>query len=511
MCRSLSPSAPRLLRLMRHIVLRSALLLLLSMTAALTAGCRRTAPPNVLFIVSDALRADVLSCYGGSAATPNLCGLAARGVLFEHAYATAPWTLPSSVALFTGSYPEVFRHGAGSTAERFYAVPPDETLLAEELAASGYRTEGVVENPVARRSHAMQGIESLDYGPGGSDAIRQRLAALDPPLGFVERDARYRPILWSVGDLLDGGLDPRHGGARPFFHLHWIDDPHAEYKPPDAFLDRLDPAVVAALPRSLDYYVGLGHHNSPRRNLHKLRGQVGRLSAEEIEFLRTLYRLEVESVDERVGDLLEALDRSGAADRTIVVFTSDHGEAFGEHGDFLHGVNLYDELVHVPLIIAGPGVAPGRRIAEPVSHVDLVPTLADLLGVEAPKGVQGVSLRPVLAGLDGERSAGRRRFLYVASPDRIDREAVVHGRYKLIAGTHGSSVELYDTVADPGEIHDLSAEKLDVVATLQSGLLELRAAVERLRAAHAGDQSPEELERIREETLEELRSVGYID
>ena len=99
----------------------------------------------------------------------------------------------------------------------------------------------------------------------------------------------------------------------------------------------------------------------------------------------------------------------------------------------------------------------------------------------------------------------------MASPDRLDREAVVHGRFKLIAGTHDSAVELFDTVADPGERHDLSGEQLDVVGTLQSGLLELRAAVERLRAAHAGDQPPEELERIREETVRELRSVGYID
>ncbi len=475
-------------------------LLLVSCTllASGALGCGTAPKLNVLLIVSDALRADVLSCYGGPAATPNICGIARRGALFEHAFSAAPWTLPSSVAIFTGQYPAVFRRTDDSEAEgKYYVVPPGETLLAERLRDRGYRVQGVFENGVALQAQALQGIELPRPGPRRVGEILERLGRLDPPLGFVERDERYRPLAWSLSALV--------AADEPFFQVHWIDDPHAPYRPPEPFLDRAD---ASGLPRTLAYYTGLGHINRPTHGFRKLRAEVGKLSAEEIEFLRTLYRREVESVDERVGFLLEALRRSGAADHTVVIFTSDHGEAFGDHGEFLHGVALYTELVHVPLLIAGPGVEPGRRISRPVSHVDLVPTLAEWLGVDGFSGTPGRSLQGLLRG---QPTARRRRLLFVASPDRLERESVIRGRYQLIGGTADQPPELCDYIADPGERDDLADRSPEVAASLQAGLAELHEAVGRLRAARAGDAPPEELERIRRETLDELRAVGYLD
>lgn len=470
------------------------------LVAVLLYGCAEPPRPNLLLIVSDAFRADAVRCDGGEMRTPNLCRLAAAGVTFENAFAGAPWTLPSAVALVSGNSPSQYHleDGERGTPElhgRVYRIPPSEPPLGELLVAAGYDVEAQVENPVVTRAGALRGFARHSFGP---ERNRKVLDGLDPRIGFELRDGRYRVMLRS----LDFVLQPRE---RPFAYLHWIDDPHAEYRPPRSLLER---EPLPELPRELDFYLGLGHHDSPRSGLRKLRHHAASLSPEELAFVRRLYRLEVESVDERIGYLLRALELSGQADRTLVVFTSDHGEGFGEHGDYLHGVSLYDELVHVPLIVAGPGVASGHRVETPVSHLDLAPTLTDLMRVDGLGEVQGESLRDLLAGGDGPDAP---RTIYLSSPDRLDRDAVVSGRYKLIAGLGTGGVELYDRVADPGETVDRAADLPEVRRDLEGRLRRARRVNERLRLARVAAQNPEILDETVEETLRTLRSVGYID
>ncbi len=481
-------------------------------------GAGRGPRVNLLVLVSDALRADALSCYGGPAHTPNLCALARRGVLFENAFAAAPWTLPSAVAIGTGRSPARYatepvegRHGRRS---RVYRVPASEVLLGEMLSERGYDAELSIENPVARRGHAFQG-----FSPGGLGARRRSrvLAELGSRIGFEDRDPRYERLAW----LLDRLLRPRsphpsrdRDRVQPFALLHWINDPHAEYRPPAPFLPE---AAARGLPRALDFYTGLGHRRKLGENLHRLRRWVPELSRAELGFVHRLYLGEVESMDERVGYVLDALEASGLADSTVVVFTADHGEAFGEHGDYLHGASLYNELVHVPLIVAGPGVAQGRRVRVPVSHVDLVPTLVDLLGLpDEDTRRLGPFSGESLAGLLGASSGpGRlpRRNLYIASPERLDEEAVVEGRYKLIvdAKPGAGTVRLFDYVADPGERHDVSADHPEVRKALLRVLLARRQADERARAARLAGADPAKAAAEREETENALRAVGYLD
>lgn len=485
----------------------------LAVLALVAAGCgeRAVDRPNVLILVSDAFRADALSCVGGAARTPNLCALAERGVLFENAFSNAPWTLPSSIALMTGRSPGWFKRAADirelEEGARFYRVPDGDVLLAEALVEHGYESRLDIENPVAKRGNAFQG-----FRPGGLE--QQDLSELIEALraeGEPVRDRRYRRPLWLVDLFLRIGSGEA-ADATPFLALHWIDDPHAPYEPPPGLMPE---AVPEGLPHPVAWYAGLGHRHRPAKDQRKLRRVASGLSDDEIAFLRHLYHLEIESVDERIGLVLDALESGGLADSTIVVFTSDHGEAFGEHGDFLHGVSLHGELVRVPMIFAGPGIEAGRRVQAPVSLLDVVPTLADLLALDGLAGsvgpFAGDSLAPVLRG----SGTVPRRAIYVASPDRTARDSVIHGRYRLLAERSaegvGERTELYDSVADPAERRDLSAELPEVRDDLLRALARFRDEENRIWLARqeAGEAGLSEEERAATERA--LRAVGYID
>ncbi len=465
----------------------------------LLAGCAAPEPPNVLLLVSDTFRADALDCRGGGAETPNLCALAERGVLFEQAYAAAPWTLPSSVAMMTGSYPGQFRreHRGGdrpAELEAFYYVPEEELLLAEVLRDRGFAVECVLENTLSRRANTMQGFVDRRFGRKRQQRMAARLAGR---LDLEIRDPRYLAVLW----LADFFLDPQR---EKFFLLHWTDDPHAAYQPPRAFLAELQDEL-AALPRPLEYYLGLGHIHQPDEDLRKLRREVDGLAGEEVAFLKRLYHLEAKSVDERIGIVLEALETSGRAEETVVVFTSDHGEEFGEHGGFLHGTTLYQELVHVPLVFAGPGIDRGRRVAGAVSHVDLMPTLAELVGVTLGAGVQGRSLVPALRG---ERLD--RRPVYLESPDRLDRDGLVAAGRKILSGSAEKPLELYDLAADPRERRNLAATEPELAERMTSMLDKVRRDHDLLRQVRA-DVDSEELARALAETREQMEALGYLE
>jgi arylsulfatase A-like enzyme len=473
------------------------LLLALGLTA-----CAGEPPKNLLFLVSDALRADAMSCYGGRAQTPNLCALADEGVLFERAYANAPWTLPSVVAMFTGTYPLQHRRtmqGRAGEPLPFYFLDQGEHLLGEALTERGFEVTAVLENSVTRQPQVLQGFTILNRlrataGPPPVYAIDEEVARY----GLATWESGYKPISQSIARLLDVA-------QRPFLHLHWIDDPHAPYRPPD-YLRAEAAREAGELPRDAAFYHGLGHQNKGTRR--HLRGVASTLTPAEVAFIERLYELEIESVDRRVGALLRALEATGQREHTLIVFTSDHGEEFGEHGGFLHDHAMWDELIRIPLIVAGPGVRRGHRVRQPVSHVDLVPTLADLFELEGLGPFQGESLRPVLRGRRREPTS---RYHYVSSTITHDAEAMIHDRYKLIAATDGSSAALYDLEADPLEQTDLAPGRAAVVA-------KMRQAIE---AVHAENQSaweeryqrdhPELRDEAAKETEKNLRDLGYLN
>ncbi len=476
--------------------------------AALTAvvvlastGCRPDPPlrPNLLWIVSDALRADALDCYGGPAKTPNLCGLAARGALFERAYSNAAWTYPASVSMFASMYSSVFasviEHPSGRK-QQVYNVPDEAWLFGEALAAEGYDVVAYIENAIVVMANALQGFTRLESGDFSPD----ELAAIQASTGIDGRDERYRRLVPVLRYLLEPS-------PKPFAILLWIDDPHAHYLPPDWLRERAG-IDGRKLPKPVEFYLGLGHVDKPEQGLAKLKTYKRELDSEETAFLRELYHLEVESVDERIGAVLAALEGGGALEHTVVAFTSDHGEAFRDHRGFLHGISYYDEQIRVPLILAGPEIEAGRRIAQPVSHVDLAPTLAELLGVAWGEGTQGRSYASVL-GSPGSPRPERSAYIVGVQGKRFD-DALVDGRYKLIEFRDGR-VELYDVVADPAERTDLSEAKPGVVARLGAALDAIGRRNAELSIRNAEGLSDAAAQALGNETEEMLRSLGYIE
>jgi arylsulfatase A-like enzyme len=221
---------------------------------------------------------------------------------------------------------------------------------------------------------------------------------------------------------------------------------------------------------------------------------------------------EVESVDERVGTILKALDSKMLRDKTIIVFTSDHGESFGEQGWFGHGGLFYEERVHVPLIISGPGLVKGKHVKECVSHVDFMPTLKDLLMVDCLHDAQGKSFKSVLVE---EKASLEDREIYftlgesVNAPAQRIQDGLKYKNYKMIMVSK-KNIRLYDLAEDPDELHDLSNEKKDLAEELRAKILAIREENERIKQENLKNLDADSLKKMNEETRKQLRALGYI-
>ena len=419
--------------------------------------------PNLLLVVVDTLRADRLGSYGAERPTsPALDRLAASGVRFARAYSPAPWTKPSVASIFTGLHPSA--HGANRVKT---ALAEDAVTLAERLRAQGYRTAGVVSHDVlATKNGFAQGFEryfedeALGHDHVSTEGVTRRALAL---------------------------LDELAAGNEPFFLFVHYFDPHYNYVRHPEFgfaakgAGRLDGSQSLVSLRKLD------------------------LSSEEIGLLRDLYDEEIRYTDEGIGRLLAGVDRAGQGERTVVVATADHGEAFLEHGWLGHTRSLYDVLLRVPLIVRAPGVAP-RVVEEPVTTVAVLPTVLELLGVPASDpAAQVASLAPRMRGepASTEPLFAEVDFLPVFDPQkRAAKKALIGPRFKLIRDERSGKVELYDLEQDPGETRDLADAQPDRVESL---LAELD---ERAEAAATGAMRGRVREPSQDE-LERLRLLGY--
>jgi len=496
-------------------LLKTRATLLLTLVALAAVSCARgdragDAPQksyNVVLIVSDALRQDVLGCYGGIAKTPNIDALAASGVLFENSYSTSPWTSPSSVAMFTGNYATSYAYSLEGLTKpsrvpgddrlvsipRIY-VPNDEPTLIEALSDAGYATAMKIENVNAQIHNALQGLDSIPESPP-TRALADSVDALTRgALGASLAESEgYRASFFFLRGLLEL---PR---AQPFFAVHWILDPHSPYHPVEKFRSRI--AVdTSRLPVPPYFYWTRVTDRS-------------KMSAAEHRFMRDLYVAEVESVDERVGFIVDALRERGHLEDTYVVFTSDHGEQFGAHGLYEHGghgkgCHYYEGLVRVPFIIAGPGIPRGKRIGDAVSLLGLMPTLKELLGVEYPEEMQGESYCALISGTGKPRADVY--FDDVQVHDQVD--ALVEGGYKLITRAGGGH-ELYAIDIDPGESIDLAAKNPTLVEAMDAKIQAMRKRNARRRkrnTAALGSDVKKLSGRERAAVIEKLRALGYV-
>jgi arylsulfatase len=444
--------------------------------ALAAAGCGEPPPPaNLLLVVLDTTRADHLSCYGhGVETTPTIDRLAAEGARFADAHAQSSLTPVSAGTLLSGALP--FRHGVRS----LFVVGKDQlsgevASLPELLARSGRRTAAFVgAKPMGRQYGLARGFESYH---DDLSATRERFRVESPS------DAPQRPADETT-DLVLPWLDAH--GREPFaLMVHYFDAHDASFVPPREWLER---HVTFPLPDPL-----------PRA------GDDARIPALAEPAARVeLYDAELRFADEQLARILAKLGELGVRGRTLVAVVADHGEAFGEHGFWTHGI-LYEEQLRVPLVLSGPGIARGVVVEERARLVDFLPTVADLLDLPAPaEALDGRSLAPLLEG--GEAEEPREVYAEVrhAREDRLGRDPEMYALrvrdWKYIHRPASGLHELYDLAADPRELRNLYAPDHP------------RARAMAYRLGQMGALSGElpTLEGLSEGQLEELRRLGYL-
>ena len=369
------------------------------------AGRGEVRRPNIVLYVVDTVRADRLGVYGYEKPTsPRLDAFAEGAVLFENAYAQSSWTRPAVASLFTGLLPPGHR-----TVDRRSVLPEEAVTLTEILSANGYEGLGLIRNPNVGRAFGFA-------------------------QGFTRFRSEDRDRDETMLDRVRVWLDERQGAEVPFFlYLHAI-DPHGPYAPAPEFEQMFDAGGAPAHYRTVNYLLQLN------------RGEV-EPDAGTAEALSRLYDAEVAQNDRAFGQLLDELETRGLAGDTAVIYVSDHGEEFEEHGRWEHGISLYEEVLRIPFVMRLPGIAP-RRIETAAQHVDLLPTLLAYLGIEAP-ATDGRNL------LAARRAGDGRPDVYThLDIDGHRAASVIRGRYKLVlpqSPSQGSEPMLFDLETDPGE------------------------------------------------------------
>ena len=424
-------------------------------------------PPDIILISIDSLRPDRLSSYGHHRETsPNIDRLALDSVLFENAFSTTSWTLPSHVSMLTGLYPEA--HGVVKGKQK---IGDEALLLSEILQQSGYQTLGVVAGPYLRTKFGF------DQGWDNYDDYTIRIRGTRATTGRPVTPRQHRRIL----EMLD------KKDERPLFlFLHYW-DVHYDYNPPEPWRSQFDPDYEGDLDASFFTRNDRIHPDMDPRDL---------------EHVLALYDGEIAFTDHYIGLLLEELRRRGLYDDAMIVLTSDHGDEFFEHGQKGHRANLYNATLRIPLIVKFPNNRwGGSRVGVPVSVVDIAPTVLELVGQEGPGGAAGRSL----SGLVGSSARMGSRAIFADLGD-TDKSMVV-GSWKLISGAGvPGGVEIYDLSEDPGEQTNLAAgEEPRSQKMLADHSVWLRLA--RGQASGSGGEAIE----YDEETREVLESLGYLD
>jgi arylsulfatase len=419
---------------------------------------------NAILITCDTLRADRLGVYGYRWPTsPEIDRFAKDCVVFDNAYACAPWTQPALSSLMSGHPPEEIGVSPGNTRRMDGKVQ----TLAELLESQGFATAACVSNGLLRKLPPDSSTIGLEQGFESFDVrmtVREK-----------NREAYERPATATTDAAMEW-LAGRPRDRRFFLWVHY-QDPHGPYTPPPEIARDLDrPASDETLP--------IGH---TQRGLGQI-PQYQNLSDERRpDVYRARYDGEIRYFDREFGRLIQALTAEGVLADTLVIVTADHGESLGEHGQyFCHGENVSREVVHVPLIVRLPGTGPTRagdvgtpvRSDTVVGHLDVAPTILAALDIAQPAGWRGTSL------LAPEQLPRQRTLVqsFVARRPGVDEWAITDGRWRLV-WRERSTARLYDVSADPGETRDLAASEPEVVARLKHAYEEYRTS---LRSGSAG-------------------------
>jgi arylsulfatase len=464
-----------------------------------------TAKPNIIFIVADALRADYLEPYGGSARHPALQKMASEGALFERCYAMAPWTPPSMSALFNAEYPPSL--DPSRTQEDWqndawrYRIDKDRQTLPERLSDAGYATGALMGNPAV---HGMRGMHR-----GYQQTVHtQHLAFVRSPrfaLLPFSHDAIKAIFPNAITDRLNDSTAAltRYGltflrdhQEQPFFlWMHYM-DPHDPYDPPARFRTRTGPwPVFCPFPPGDQW------------GCPQLTGDFV-LSEDERAYVQSLYEGETRYLDESIGKILGELERLGLSENTYICFTSDHGEELWDRDDWGHGQTLYEEQLRVPFIVKGPGVV-AQKVGDSVSLIHMMRTLAEWAAVDPDPAWKGESLAPMLREV-GESVPDEPSFAQAtilrAKPEPL--QAVIDGEDKLIRGVASGDIRLYKLAEDPDELSDVASRYVGRAQALQDTVVRWLDTFPSILSEPAEDDSAPQ---VSEEAIETLRSMGYLE
>lgn len=400
---------------------------------------------NIILFTIDTLRADHLECYGyDKVKTPHINRLANEGILFEHNIVQVPLTLPSHSSILTGTYP--LYHGVRDNGG-FYLDESHHTL-AESLKNKGYATGAFVAAFVLDSRWGLD--QGFDYYYDNFDLTKYKKVSLDS----VQR--RGDEVLAEVYKWVENQAQQK------FFAWIHLYDPHTPYDPPE--------------PYKTEY-----------------RGrQFG------------LYDGEIAYVDQLMGEFRDFMEEKNLFEKTLIIFTGDHGESLGEHKESAHGFFIYDSDIRVPLIIRFPeGKYAGHVVSNQVKSIDIMPTVLHLLDEEIPESVQGKSLLSLIVEDEAqdERSAYSETYWPRYHYGWSELKSLRKGRYKFI---DAPQPELYDILEDPGEVNNLVNKKASLGHEMKRDLL---ALIEEYAAEGIEDVGPRKIDN---DSLVKLQALGYV-
>lgn len=338
--------------------------------------------PNILWIVTDTVRADHLSSYGYERnTTPNIDRIASEGILYENAISTAPWTLPSHASMFTGMFPS--KHGAD--AEHLWLDDGFQTI-AEVLRLHGYKTFAYSNNPfISHRNNTAQGFDTLKATAGkryeGME-LAERLR-IHRAVRFVQKNLRMDQGAQSTNKVVKSWITDANQTEAPFFIFINYMEAHDPYQPPKSYAEPY-------LSKSISFSEAMEVNQDEAATIS---GKV-QISDKDLDVLRALYDGEISYLDFRIGQLVDYLRELNILDNTVLIINADHGENFGDHNLMEHILCVYDTLLHVPLVIRYPALfEAGSRVGEQVQLTDIYPTILDIVGIDwDSEEIQGFSL-----------------------------------------------------------------------------------------------------------------------
>ena len=474
----------------------------------------RPEPGLILLISVDTLRADHLGLYGHHRFTsPSLDLFALGGTVFEDASSVAPWTLPAHASMLTGLYP--LSHGVIDVDRK---LPKEIPTLARLLADGGWTTAAAVNSSwLLKDRHEV--TRDFDHFLFVEDIADERL----PTTAITNRALHW------IREFKDSNL---------FIFMHYYDI-HSDY----ASIPRYEKLLVSEYDGKVDGTTWqLNIASMPDAYIESCKADFDKEkctfgggdppryvdgSTEKIEFqvddlqhLEELYDAGIRQFDDELNRLFKALAAENRLESAQIIITSDHGEEFSEHGSFYHFITTYQEILHVPLIFRGHGIAPNRRVSAPVSIVDIVPTILGWAKIEAPPATEGIDLGPLLEISVREDETRRaenelmKRFQYAEAAGGLQWErtaeglvptfsSIRQGNFKWVNLSEGWESALYDLSNDPGERSNIAHERPALAESLREAMEIRRAEMDsRPQSITTIEIDPEEAER--------LRALGYI-